>query len=273
MNNIAFLDISAFLWDEAHFHGNSAMYYPFVDNFQKMLDDMLVYKIPVWMRPQLISEIMNNFPYQITDQFFYDFQVSTLDFLSKVNIHAYSPHLEDAPISIPEQIKNHYNDITKQELRYLLRELFILNDAEQKFVTFALCYQGQGNLVLEDGGVVSLLTYFYDDKEQQNWITSRFRRLFEHNKKHNRYKSGKYRHHGEVISGISCYNDRLKDTTRAQQLLESAVLLRDHYYAHDGDSTYVKFVPTGDNVYHGFDVVLNEHDEKTLKRIFNKGNG
>lgn len=272
MNNIAFLDISAFLWDETHFNAHGEQYYPFVENFQKLLEEILHYRIPVWIRPQLVLEIMNNFPYQITDQNFYDFQLNTLDFLSKVKIHEYTPQVLGVPSSIPEQVKNHYTNNTKQELRYLLRELFILNDTAQKFVTFEVCYQGHDDLLLQDGHDLSLLTYFYDDKARQDWIISRFRRLFEHNKKHNKYNSSKYKYHGEVISGLSCYNDRLKDSTKAQQLLESAVLLRDHYYAHDGNKTYVKFVPTGDNVYHGFDVILNEHDERTLKKIFNKGN-
>lgn len=272
MSKVAFLDISAFIWNEQHFRECSALYYPFTVSIQRLFEKINLYHIPIWMRTELLTEIQINFPYSITDRLFRDFQSNTLDFLANVKIEKYSSQLAAELTSSPEQVKNYYSAAAQQELRYLLNELFTLNDRNQKFLSFELLYQGNGTLVLSNGSNLNLIALLCDSEGQLERHISQFRNIFDHNPKHNKYKSSKYKYFGEKISALSCYNERIGDKTAAQKLLDGAVRLRNDLYANDTEhDTYVKFVITGNNnLYHGFDVELNEHDKKYLKTIFNK---
>src|SRR5690606_25436029 len=143
--------------------------------------------------------------------------------------------------------------------------------ATKGVLSFKHLWSAPYSLTLESDDVIKIKVDLCDDPSVHEKVLSKFKKIFEHNPKHNKYKSSPHAFHGEKISRLSCYNDRKGDTTAAQNLIDRSVELKNHYYAYDlKNKTYVKFVKSRKNIFHGYDVIPAAPDLISLRAIFNK---
>jgi len=271
MKQHAVLDISVFIWNEAHFHKYKSEYYKFMEILPGVYDGLLTYKVPVAVRPELIDEILGNFPYKnIPDHLYYDFQVRTLSFIGVINMVDYPDKNKTSITSLPNLVKDFFTASTKKEIRYLITHLYNQGPETHRILSAKLFWDPPRNLTLRDSKKVEIESMLFDNFAKNfGKLVDNFRKIFEHNSKHDQYKSG--HRFDKVISPLSCYNNRSKDKSVAQMLLDEALLYEGDYYNYDQDhQTYVKFVNTRANIFHGYDVQLSEYGEINLRKVFHK---
>lgn len=269
MRPYAVLDIATLIWDVDHFQANRPGYYTLMEQLPEVFDGILQKRIHVLLRGELSEEIYHYFPYRQLPNEYQGFQTSTMYFLSHANLVRF-PGDDDPSVSCdPELLKEHYDDSTKQELRYLVSYLHQANTDNNKILSFRVCWGDAGDLELTNSHQLTIRTLLCDNPDEHPAILDSVRRIFEHNPKHNAYKASEDEYFGRRISGLSCYNERTGDSAEAQALLDKAFEYRGGLFSYDErHQTFVRFVPTGGNKYHAFDVELSEDD---LINIRNRG--
>lgn len=268
MTRSAVLDISAFIWDVNHFNTNKPKYFELMQVLPNLVEGLVKYKVPVVMRQQLMTEINAYFPYDLyIPNDYYSFQLLSLYFFTQISPYLIDYEANDNSIisSKPGLTKKHFNASTNTEIRYLVTHLHT-DDAKIKiFLTFDIVWNYADHLETSNKNKKVIKTLICDNTKLHETILKYFRKIFEHNPKHNAIHSDDY------ISALSCYNERLGNTTNAQKLLDESVKYKDNYYCYDSDNkVYVKFVRTTDNIYHGYDVRLPEDDLIKIRKTFNK---
>lgn len=267
------LDTSALIWDEADFKNNRNHYYRLVDSISMFITKLNNEITPILMRNELRNEIFTNFPYEHIPGELIDFQTQALLFLKNISPLEYPDYSSPNMISVPDQIKAHYNNTTKNEISYLL--LKIHSDSTLQFVyfTFEYLWNGTDKLITKVNEIEKEHETIISDKENEldNFFTQ-FKPAFDHNPKHNktphktREKWEQAQNKSEFISRLSCYNGR--DNIRPQELLDSAYKSGACYYNYDDENdTFVVFRNTRRNIYHAYD----EYDpERIPEEVRNK---
>jgi hypothetical protein len=271
MHRLAVLDISTFIWDKNHYNQNKPEYYKLMKVLPDLYEGLIKEKIPVVLRGELSMEIFNYFPYDAIPKEYYDFENLTLQFFSNLHMVTYPDH-DDATISaIPELVKNHFSSSTKQEVRYLITHLYNDRPETKKMLVFSIFWNKNDKLTIRHKKSVEIETFLCDDPKKHKALFLSFKKIFEHNKKHDEYKSGNKKYHGQIISPISCYNDRLKDINEAQKLLDEAKEYNGSFYNYDEtNKTYVRFIGTRGNIYHGFNVTLSETEQIIIDKLIGR---
>lgn len=271
MKQLALLDISALIWDIGHFEANKPAYYKVMETLPNLYTGIMNNKIPLLIKGSLLNEIQAYFPYNQIPNEFHSFQYATLYFLSNATIWEYPSNNDTTVSCTPDLVKAYFEQSTKTEVRCLITYLYSDISNCKRLLSFNIFYNSKKNLTLSNSHSVDIDTLMCDDIVAHESIINKFKKIFEHNGKHDAYKSSEHEYHGEKISSLSCYNERIGNTKEAQALLDKAVEFKGALYSYDNKyKTYVKFVITGGNLYHGYDVLLSEDDLINLRKVYNK---
>jgi hypothetical protein len=270
MEFIAVIDISSFIWCQNHFDANTSKYYELMQSLPNLFTKITDNKTNVLLRKELYEQILSNFPYRIIPNENFDFQVTTLGFLTTLGSRMIEyPSTDITSISsIPDISKQHFNGNTKVEVRYLLNRMHTQRTPPSKFFTFGYLWNYEGNLnTIDDNDKVNheIETICYDNELSLNNFFSNHRRMFDHNPKHNLFNAG------EIISPLSCYNERIGNKDKAQLLLDESEQYNDLFYNFDtSNNVYVIFRNTNSNIYHGYDERNLNNVPSEIRRKFNK---
>lgn len=249
----AAIDISTFIWSQEDFNANKNRYYELVKVMPAFYKQLKLFKIPILFRKELYEIITTDFPYTMARDISYDYERLTLSFFVETfsNWISYVDDTDTSVTSNPVLIKAHFNNDTKIEAHSQICHLYYNGQSsEYKFMVYCYFFDSEGNLLLnKQQHKREIETLCYQTEEEIKEFINQYKIKFKHNPKHNKYKAG-----GKV-SPLSCYNERIGDTKRAQELLESAFLYEGDYYNYDNDNdVYVVFVTSNDGTYHGFDL-------------------
>jgi len=269
MNFIAAIDISTFIWCKNDYENNKNQYYELLAVIPTIYKSIESFKIPVLMKKELYDQIMVDFPYNEASKISYEFEKLTLSFLTNTNWLPYIENNDKTITSVPILAKQHFNNTIQAETQSQIVHLFQNGkNTEHKFISYKYFFNHNNNLLVlnQQQNAVEIDTLCYNSEIQIIQFFERHKIKFKHNPKHDRYKSG------GVISPLSCYNERIGDVTKAQELLETACSVgKDRYNWDKYNNVYVQFVQSNDGTYHGFDI----SDEKNnvpyqIKKKFNK---
>jgi hypothetical protein len=270
MNFTAAIDISTFIWSNEDFNAHKHNYYHLIEMMPTMFEQIEKCKTPLLFRQDLYQLIMAEFPYIMVNDISRDYGRLTFSFLVNTvnNWRLYSEMGMESATTKPTIIKAYYSQEIQAEAQCQIDHIYYHNELIHKFVTYRYFYNHDNDLTILDSQekAIEIATLAYNTEEDIIKFFDDHKIKFEHNPKHNLYKAG------GKISPLSCYNERLNDTTKAQQLLGSAVLLDGNYYNYDSDNeVYVVFVGTGETVFHGFDLSdEGENVPHSIKAKFNK---
>ena len=266
------LDISSVVWDENNFNSNPSSYYIlkseiflFIQAFKKCSNLKFV------ARKELLNNIMNLFPYKICNEHkMYDFQKLVLHFLSTKRNASYTNINNSSVYSIPNICYSYFSTDLQTEICYLITEIHSSAD-NYIFCTFRTCWQNNSDLQTNNGNPKTHQTVVHEDAKPtiQDYYLNNIRNVFEHSEKHDSNK-GKRKENNEWIYPLSCYDERVKDTTIPQQLLDIAKQYEDEYYCYDTKNrTFVCFKRHKDNKYHGYDEDIKNVPRK-IREEFHK---
>lgn len=270
MEFVAVIDISSFIWCQKDFARNTNKYYELMQSLPNLYSQISENKSNVLLREELYEQILLNFPYSIIPSDNYDFQVSTLDFLTNLGARMIVyPSINISSISSnPDISKQHYDGTTKLEVRYLLTRIHTDRIPENAFFTLGYLWNHSGNLTTinsTDQIPYETETIQYDNELSLSRFFSRHRKKFDHNPKHNQYNSG-----GRT-SPLSCYNERSGSIDKAQLLLDESEQFNEHFYNFDTvNNVYVVFSNTNNNLFHGYDEENVNNIPSEIRRKFNK---
>ncbi|MDR2929162.1 MAG: hypothetical protein LBV41_13345, partial [Cytophagaceae bacterium] len=268
------LDMSSIVWDENHFQTDPALHYNlarevilFIQAFESCRNLRLV------ARTELLNNALNLFPYNIAKnrRELFDFKRRTQMFLSNRLSNSVSYGIDSTVInSQPNICCSYFAPDLKTEIGYLITEMH--NNSEKHiFYTFATRWQSNNNLKTINGGEKEHQTVIHKDSSStiEKYYLNNVGNVFEHNPKHDSCK-GKRKEGGEWIYPLSCYDERKKDTSAPQQLLDIARQYGGEYYSYDTHNcTFVCFKNHQDNKYHGYDEDLNNVPQK-IREEFHK---
>ncbi|MDP2161336.1 MAG: hypothetical protein Q8K02_12680 [Flavobacterium sp.] len=267
MKYVAVLDISSFIWSQKDFEENTEKYYDLMSKLPDLYDQLLSNKAMVLLKTELYNEIIQFFPYNSMPNGYELFDRLTLDFLSKIsNMLVYESIDNEDIVSNPNIIKEHFAESTSKEVRYLITRIHSNQEPKNVFFTFERLWEYKGNLT------TSILdtTFEYetvcsDDKEVLINYFDKYKKKFEQNPKHNKYKSG------SKESPLTCFNDRIGDVTKVQKLLDESYESGDSFYNYDlENSVWVVFRNHEENKYHGFNENDREKIPASIRKIINK---
>lgn len=270
MEYIAVIDISSFIWSQSDFDTNKFKYYELMQTLPNLYSKIIENKTNVLLRIELYEQILSNFPYSNIPYGNFDFQVSTLGFLTNLGsrMDVYPDSDIKSLTSKPDISKHHYNSTTKLEVRYLISRLHTKRVPLSKFFTFEYFWNCKEHLntidtINNDNNEIE--TIRYDSKESLETFFLRYKRIFEHNPKHDQFNTG------DTISPLSCYNERSGNKDKAQLLLDEAEQFSDLFYNFDMENhVYVIFRNTNKNMYHGYDEKNEVNIPSEIRRKFNK---
>ena len=258
------LDTSFFIWDEEDFNKSQQHYYKLVSKLSYLYKVLNFDKSKVLMREELFFEIMAKFPYNKIPKEFSDFELSTIQFLSSVGDRMIVYDAKNQNITTrPNLIKPHFENSTIEEVKYLSTRLHSIRNPESLYFTCLYLWGENGDLVTTDEkNQFEYCTICIDSEEDINTCLQSFKKKFEHNPKHDKYKSGEHE------SPLSCYNDRTKDSKLAQKLLDDSIENGKSFYNFDSNNdTWIVFRCHEDNKYHGFDLSNRELVPNHIRKI------
>jgi len=292
MNFHTVLDVSAIIWDKDDYNSaNRHQYYGLMNSTLNLLDKLKKEQPKILIREELLAELINNFPFDELPDNFYEFGISVYDFLSTTgsNIISYPDNIIPDITSIPDILKPHYNETTKNEIYYLISAIH--TDAETQNIYFTFQYlwdDGEDKLKTKIGKEAKGYETIICDKpikpndeltELDNFF-AKFKPIFKHHAdkhfkspKKNREAWEKCEDKSKFESQLSCYNG--DDDPTPQELLDSAFKLGKKYYKYDEcNKVWVTFQSENPKIasgpYHGYD----EYDENKIpnevRKHFNK---
>lgn len=266
MNFTAILDISTFVWNQGDFNINKHIYYELIDLAPVIYQQVRDNRVPILLREKLYSLLMSDFPYQNINEINTDYCTLTLSFLTSTEWFPYEDG-ETSSVSInPNIVKDHFSDGLKKESDSQMLHLCVNEASGYKFLAYNYFHNHTENLLITtQTNPIEIDSLWYQSENDVVKFFEKYKIKFKHNPKHDQYKAG-----GKV-SPLSCYNERLGDATKAQNLLGTSYPLGNDYYNYDAENgVYVRFVDSNDGTYHGFDV--SDEGGKIPHEIKNKFN-
>ncbi|MCD4743453.1 MAG: hypothetical protein K8R67_13370 [Desulfobacteraceae bacterium] len=252
------LDISSIIWNKEDYNSNTNEYYKLIYSVSMLLEKLKESKSKILLRDELLGEMINGFPFDRLPNKFHAFGEIVYLFLGKIGSEfiTYSDSTVTDIVSIPNQIKEYYNDKTKNEVRYLILKIHS-DDFKSVYFTFEYLWEGTDNLTTQIGEESKEYKTIISDKENDlNDFFGQIKPTFEHNPKHDRIKSGTYE------ASLSCFDGT--DTEVPQMLLNNSINSNGIYYNFDSlNDVWVVFRCHLDNKYHGYD----ENDPNKIPKI------
>jgi hypothetical protein len=270
MEYVNLIDISSIIWNEADFHQHTPDYYVLRNSILEMIDKFEKERPKYLLRDELLQEMMANFPYHMMPVHFSDFATRVYSFLGGIagDTVSYADYSDADYTSLPNLIKDYYNDAVKTEVEYLVTELHTNKATEQVYFTFS--YLWQNNNLLQTRQLSANATYDYvtvvsDRNDELNDFFKKRRRTFDHNNKHTRIRANV----GGFVARLSCYDGNNPDP--AQKLLDESMQDGKNFYAYDMEyEVYVIFFKHVNNLYHAHDVDNVYDVPHKVRKRFNK---
>ena len=270
MNYKSVVDISAIIWNPEDYDNNTSEYFKLKDSIINLLESFKREKPFILVRDELLSELINGFPYNKMPNSFYAFGNVVFDFLISIpqaNRVVFVGANSDI-VSIPNIVKQYFNENTQLEANYLITYLHTKREISNTYFTFQYLHGSEDELVTSSNvnpeGLLKTETIFADDAVGLENFFKKYRRIFEHSPKHTLGHE-----HGDDASPLSCFKENNPAT--AQKYLEAGVRDGKRYYYYDLENdVYVVFMPTQDNVYHGYDEADRNKVPVAIRRKFNK---
>ncbi|SCC53749.1 hypothetical protein [Bacillus wiedmannii] len=135
MGDVVVLDPACFIWDEEEFLGNKYIYYELLDKIIEMINLMEEHNVKFMLSSDTIDELINGFPVGLVSQEIKKNNLSDtinliFSFLSRApeNIIDYIPEQSDI-YSKPEIQRSHFSEELKEELKHLLKEISMTDNA------------------------------------------------------------------------------------------------------------------------------------------------
>ena len=274
MNFFVVLDVSSIIWSRDDYEANAHHYYDLANHIVKFLEMLEAEKPKILLRNQLLSEMIDGFPFDQLPNDFHSFGTLVYSFFGKAapNLSTYPPPENHNITSIPSLIKTHYNENTKTEINYLISKIHVDFEEEKVvFFTFSYLYRENTNLkTFEEDTSKEYHTVIADIGNDLEEFFAKLRPKFEHNPKHDKspYKTRRAweetEHKSDFISQLSCYNGT--DNERPQYLLNIAIKVGNKFISYDeSNRVWVIFRAHEKDIhkYHGFD----EYDEDNPSKI------
>ncbi|MDR1553961.1 MAG: hypothetical protein LBS69_10960 [Prevotellaceae bacterium] len=265
------LDISSIVWNEQDFNADKESYYNLASEFVIFLQAFESCNHLLFIaRNELLNEIRGQFPYSIPNSpELITFKRRALQFLSNNRIASYTISDNQSISSRPNICYDYFSDNLKIEVKYLLSEMH--NAGNYIFCTFSSRWNATEKLKTTNSITKEHETIIHGTENPtiKDCYNKTFRKIFVHNPKHDSNKGIHY-DGGEKVNPLSCYNERLADTTIPQNLLDDAISLGTKFYNYDTENhTFVCFKHTHNNIYHGYDENI-ENVPPQIKNILHK---
>jgi len=278
MDFMAVIDVSSIIWDETDYQSNTNQFYELANSVSTLFMKLEEEKPKILLRKKLQEQMINAFPFGKIPYSFSEFERIAYTFLTKTgsNIFTYSYSNIIDILSFPDLIKEHYNDTTKEEIRILISKIHLDSDTKNVYFTFQYLWERDAVLKTKKGEEekVEHETIISDREKELDEFFQKFKRIFEHNPKHNKTKLNtkkmwvRAKDKSLFISRLSCYDG---DDTIPQELLDSGRASGDCYYNYDLENeVYVVFRCHLNNKYHGYDENSNDDIPNEIKKHFNK---
>ena len=277
INFYSVIDISSVIWDKKDFDANKHQYYKLLDGvsmlFMKLKKEKD--KTTILLRNGLLSEMVDEFPYESIKNDFWTIGILVYSFLANIgsSIKTYSDKITPYLVSIPNLVKAHYNSTTKNEVCYLISKIHSDDESQHVYFTFQYLWDDKADKLKTKIGeeTQEYETIISDKGIELEEFFAKFEPIFEHNRKHDksRYKTKEWwekeDNKNDFISQLSCYNGN--DNERPQELLSHARKSGENYISYDVENeVWVVFSCHLDNKYHGYD----EYDKFNCEKIPNE---
>lgn len=270
------IDISSFIWNPEDYDQNTPEYFKLKASVAGLIQVFKTEKPFIILRPELLLELINGFPYNKMPKTFREFGNIVYEFLSNIPIaNRIGFDIQNTNISsVPSILKPYFNNSTQLEASYLITYLHTNRDVPNVYFTFQYLYGAAGNDLTTypneaEHATLKTETILADDSVKLKAFFRRYKRIFEHSSKHH---AG--REPGDYASPLSCYKDN--DSSVAQKYLDEAVLEGSRYYNFDiENNVYIVFFSTGGNpangdIYHAHDEHNRTNIPPAIRKRFNK---
>lgn len=267
MKYVAVLDISSFIWCQKDFEENKEKYFDLMGKLPDLYEQLLENKAAILLKEELYHEIIQFFPYNSMPNGYEIFERLTFDFLSKIyKVHVYDSIDNSEIISNPNLVKEHFSKSTNEEVRYLITRIHSVQEPKNVFFTFEKLWEYESNLTTSlKETKFEYETVCSDDKNILIKYFEKYKKKFEHNPKHDKYKTG------AKESPLSCFNERTGDITKAQELLDKSYEDgNSSYYFDVENNVWVVFRNHEENKYHGFDENNREKIPAWIRKLMSK---
>ncbi len=272
------LDISSIIWDEANYNANKHKYYNLLSGVSTLMVKLEKEMPTILLRDELLIEMTNTFPSNKIPNEFWAIVNQVYSFLGRIrsSIITYSDHIIPDIVSIPNLIKAHYKDTTKNEIKYLISKIHSDTELQNIYFTFKYLWNGVDKLKTEvDGDAKEYETIISDNENELEDFFAKFKSIFEHYPKHDKmlYNTKEKWEEAEdkdgFVSRLSCYNG--EDDVISQELLDNGLKSGECYYNYDSvNEVWVVFRCHLDNKYHGYDENNPEKIPNKVRKHFNK---
>ncbi|HYV90896.1 MAG TPA: hypothetical protein VE978_03900 [Chitinophagales bacterium] len=269
----AVIDASAFIWDEEKFLQDQTPYYNLANQLMTFVEIFETKKPQIFLRSNLLAEMLNVFPWNLTADkpYFYEFKNVVYSFLARLPEQIKEFDASDRGVSSkPNIIYSYYNYGVKQEITFLISEIHF-NTTITVYFTFKPIWEESISLnTLFNGIPKEHETIILPIEDNLEGFFNRFKLIFKHNPKHDRNKGFRIEN-GEEVSPLSCFDG--KNDKVPQLLLDKAIKSKEgngKLYSYDKvNQTYICFVSSGSNEYHGYDEKLG-NIPASIKKYFGK---
>ena len=199
------VDISAIIWNPEDYDKHTSRYYKLKDSIINLLESLKREKPFIVLRHELLSELINGFPYNRMPNSFYAFGNIVFDFLTSIpqaNRVVFMGANSDV-VSIPDIVKEYFNANTQMESNYLITYLHTERQISNTYFTFQYLHGSKDELITCNAnleGKLTTETIFADDLVGIENFFKKYRRIFEHSPKHSPGHE-----HGDEASPLSCF--------------------------------------------------------------------
>lgn len=262
--NVA-IDISSIIWNKEYFEQDKTSYCQLAFEVLDFIDIFEQVNAKFVMRQELLDEILFSFPFELTDNipYFKEFRTNVYKFLSRVSdIGDYESAIDSELVTIPNILLPHFSETATTECKYLIREMHT-TDNHIVFCTFSSIWENDNNLKIKCSRTEKEYDTIIHPKKNIETYISLSKKQFEHNPKHGKISRTV---DNNVISPLSCFDG--KDKSIPQKLLDTATQYKDDFFNYDDiNETYVRFRNHKDNLYHGYDEIINNVPSKIRKEF------
>jgi len=280
-NFYAVVDISSIIWDKNDFNVNKYDYYNLISEVSNLFEKTKNLGINILIRDELLEQMIDGFPFDEMPGKYYEFGNIVYTFLANVGSKyiTYSNDILGGLNSIPNIIKSHYNEITKDEIGYLISKIHSNEETGSVYFTFRYLWTGNEKLRTETEDKINTYeTVISDNGTDLDDFFEKFILCFEHKEpKHNcsihknRDAWNRSDEKGTFESQLSCFCGKNKKIV--QDILDkryNKCFGNEFYYSYDDDNkVYVVFRKTLNNVYHAYDMYDIDNVPQEVKKQFN----
>lgn len=270
MDFIAVLDIASFIWDKDDFKNNSNKYYKLSDQLLEVIGVFNQIKPSFLLRDELLSEMIKGFPFHELPTNFYDFGTVVYSFLGNLGNRIYSINSTkmDKIFSDPNLLLDYYTSETKEEIIILISDMHSIERNIIYFTFHLLWNSKRKQLKTIADSEKNYETIIYKEKKDLDLFYNKFKRIFEHNPKHDIRSKNVLYSKGRPVAPLTSSHKK------AQELLDSAIGEDgnvDVLYNYDEEArVFIKFRRHLPNKYHAYDVSIDDVPLKIKNRFYKR---